>query len=66
MRVYARVRSITINLPNAYENNAGLRGPLDLDLLMRGVRCFRRRLESHFGGWRGWMADYRTAINTTV
>jgi hypothetical protein len=68
MRIYARVRSITINLPNAYENNAGLRGPLDLDLVMRTVhrRCFHRPLESHFGGWLGRMADYRTALNCTV
>jgi hypothetical protein len=58
MCIYARARSITINLPNANENNAGLRGSLDLDLLMRRVRrrCFRRLLKSHFGGWRGSMA----------
>jgi hypothetical protein len=57
--IYARARSITINLPDAYENNAGLRGSLDLDLLMSRVRrrCFHRLLESHFGGWRGSMAD---------
>ena len=60
MRVYAYARSIMINLPDAYENNAGLRGPLDLNLLMRRVRrrCFRRLLESHFGGWRGgWLTS---------
>ena len=52
MRIYACSRSIMINLPDAYENNAGLRGSLDLNLLMRRVRrrCFRRLLESHFGG----------------
>jgi hypothetical protein len=51
----ARARSITINLPNANENNEGLRRSLDLDLIMSGVRCrcFRKLLESHFGGWRG-------------
>ena len=61
-RIYARARSITMNLPNADDNNTGLRGPLDL-LLMRSVRhyCFHRLLESHFGGW-GSTADYRTAL----
>ena len=59
MHIYARARSITINLPNAYENNAGLRGSLDLDLLMCRVRrrCFRKLFESHFEGWRGSMTD---------
>ena len=52
--MYARAHSIKINLPDAYENDAGLRGSLDLDLLMCRVRrrCFRR-LERHFWGGVG-------------
>lgn len=52
--IYARTRSIMINLPNANENNAGLRG----SLLVRRVRrrCFRRLLKRHWLGWLGLMA----------
>jgi hypothetical protein len=42
---------ITIDLPNAYENNMGLWGTLDLDLPMPMVRRhhhFCRLLECHF------------------
>jgi hypothetical protein len=51
MRIYARASSITMNLPNAYDNNAGLRGSLDLDLLMCSIRrrYIHRLLERHFG-----------------
>jgi hypothetical protein len=40
-----------MNLPNAYDNNAGLRGSLDLDLLMCSIRrrYIHRLLERHFG-----------------
>lgn len=54
LRIYARTRSITINLPNANENDAGLRG----SLLVRRVRrrCFRRLLKRHWlGGWGRWL-----------
>lgn len=40
-----------MNLPNAYNNNASLRGSLDLDLLMCSIRrrYLHRLLDRHFG-----------------
>ena len=40
MRVCVRANTIPIDIPNAYENNAGLRGILDLP--MHAVRRRRR------------------------
>jgi hypothetical protein len=63
MRMYAS--TITISVPNAYENYEGLRGFLDLDLprIRRRRRRCPRLLERHFwvGGGGRWLTtvEYR-------